>query len=139
MSLLKSNLQEPGSCSGVRFLQGTDYHHPLFLHTSDAPSSMSIRMPLIGMENYSLWREVMQLYLLTRNKLGFVDDSISRDTFGKDYALLWDRCNAIVKSWIMHNMSRDLINGVLFRSVLMQFGRICVKGLIKLLHRVCFP
>lgn len=93
---------------------GIDYHHPLFLHASDAPSSMSIGMPLLGMENYSLWHEAMHLSLLTRNKFGFVDGSITRDTFGKDYELLWDRCNAVVKSWIMHNVSRDLINGVLF-------------------------
>ncbi|KAH0675256.1 hypothetical protein KY285_023057 [Solanum tuberosum] len=95
---------------------GIDYHHSLFLHASDAPSSMSIGMPLLGMENYSLWREVMHLSLLTRNKFGFVDGSITRDTFGKDYELLWDHCNAVVKSWIMHNVSRILINGVLFRS-----------------------
>ena len=95
---------------------GIDYHHPLYLHASDAPSSMSIGIPLVGMENYSIWREAMQLSLLTRNKLGFVDGSISRGTYGPAYELMWDRRNAIVKSWIMHNVSRDLINGVLFRS-----------------------
>ncbi|XP_069154314.1 uncharacterized protein [Solanum lycopersicum] len=74
---------------------GIDYHHPLFLHASDAPSSMSIGTPLVGMENYSIWCEAMQLSLLTRNKLGFVDRSINRGTFGPAYELLWDRCNAI--------------------------------------------
>ena len=93
---------------------GIDYHHPLYLHASDAPSSMSIGIPLVGMENYSIWREAMQLSLLTRNKLGFVDGSINRGTYGPAYELMWDRRNAIVKSWIMHNVSRDLINGVLF-------------------------
>nr|XP_010317747.1 uncharacterized protein LOC104646192 [Solanum lycopersicum] len=95
---------------------GIDYHHTLYLHVFDAPSSMSIGIPLVGMENYSIWREAMQLSLLTRNKLGFVDGSINRGTYGPAYELLWDHCNAIVKSWIMHNVSRDLINGVLFRS-----------------------
>ena len=93
---------------------GIDYHHPLYLHASDAPSSMSIGIPLVGMENYSIWREAMQLSLLTRNKLGFMDGSINRGTFAPAYELLRDRCNAILKSWIMHNVSRDLINGVLF-------------------------
>lgn len=91
-----------------------DYHHPLFLHASDAPSSMSINMPQLGMENYYLWQEAMQLSLLTRNKLGFVDGCITCDTFGKNHELLWDRCNTIIKLWIMHNFSCDLINGVLF-------------------------
>uniref|UniRef100_A0A3Q7F0C2 Reverse transcriptase Ty1/copia-type domain-containing protein n=1 Tax=Solanum lycopersicum TaxID=4081 RepID=A0A3Q7F0C2_SOLLC len=38
---------------------GIDYHHPLYLHASDAPSSMSIGIPLVGMENYSIWREAI--------------------------------------------------------------------------------
>ncbi|XP_070009524.1 uncharacterized protein LOC142164779 [Nicotiana tabacum] len=58
----------------------------------------------------------MRVSLLTRNKLGFIDGTINRDTYGDKYANLWDRCNAIVKSWIMHNVSRDLLCGVLFRS-----------------------
>uniref|UniRef100_A0A3Q7GUU5 Uncharacterized protein n=1 Tax=Solanum lycopersicum TaxID=4081 RepID=A0A3Q7GUU5_SOLLC len=69
---------------------GIYYHHPLYLHASDAPSSMSIGIPLVGMENYSIWREVMQLSLLTRNKLGFVDGSINRVTYGPAYELLWN-------------------------------------------------
>ncbi|KAH0781337.1 hypothetical protein KY290_000935 [Solanum tuberosum] len=101
---------------GSKDLIEINYNHPLFLHASGALSSMSIGMPLVVMENYPLWREAMQLSLLTRNKLGFVDGSVTRDTFGKTYELLWDRCNAIVTSWIMNNVSRDLINGVLFRS-----------------------
>ena len=67
---------------------GIDYHHPLFLHASDAPSSMSIGTPLVGMENYSILCEAMQLSLLTRNKLGFVDGSINRGTYGYAYELL---------------------------------------------------
>lgn len=38
-----------------------------------------------------------------------MDGSITRD---KDYELLWDRCNVVVKSWIMHNVSRDLISEI---------------------------
>ena len=30
---------------------GIDYHHPLFLHASDAPNSMSIGMPLVKLLN----------------------------------------------------------------------------------------
>ncbi|TMW80874.1 hypothetical protein EJD97_014120 [Solanum chilense] len=86
---------------------GIDYHRPLFLHASGAPISMSIGMPLVGMENYSLWREAMQFPLLTRNKLCFVDFSIPRDSFGAAYELLWDCCNAIVKSWIMHDVIKS--------------------------------
>ncbi|KAH0739678.1 hypothetical protein KY290_038383 [Solanum tuberosum] len=104
------------SSSSVRSDLTIDQHHPLYLHPSDASNSLSIGMPLVGMENYTLWREAMKLSLLTLNKLGIVGGSVTRDTYGKTHEHLWDRCNAIIKSWIMNNVSRDLLSGVLFRS-----------------------
>ncbi|XP_075080231.1 uncharacterized protein LOC142165758 [Nicotiana tabacum] len=92
-----------------------DRNHPLYLHPSDGPNSLSLGFQLIEMENYTIWSQAMEVSLLTRNKLGFVDGSIARDTFGTRFNHLWDRCNAIVKSWLMHNVSRDLLSGVLFR------------------------
>lgn len=58
----------------------------------------------------------MKVSLLTRIKLGFIDGSITRDTYEEKYANLQDRCNAIVKSSITHNVSRDFLNEILFRS-----------------------
>ncbi|XP_070010094.1 uncharacterized protein [Nicotiana sylvestris] len=58
----------------------------------------------------------MEVSLLTRNKLGFVDGTITRDTYGHNFVNHWDRDNAMVKSWIMNNVSRDLLSGVLFHS-----------------------
>ncbi|XP_009799104.1 uncharacterized protein [Nicotiana sylvestris] len=68
------------------------------------------------MENYTIWSQAMEVLLLTRNNLGFIDGSIMHDTYGDNYVNMWDRCNAIVKSWIMHDVSCDLLSGVLFRS-----------------------
>ncbi|KAK4722364.1 hypothetical protein R3W88_012597 [Solanum pinnatisectum] len=50
---------------------------------------------LVGMENYTLWSRAMQLNLPTKNKLG---------------------CNAMVISWIMINVSKELVSGILFLS-----------------------
>ena len=58
----------------------------------------------------------MKIALLGRNKLGFIDGSVNRSQFTGDLARLWDRCNAIVVSWIMCNVSKDLLSGVLFCS-----------------------
>ncbi|XP_070045652.1 uncharacterized protein [Nicotiana tomentosiformis] len=93
-----------------------DHNHPLYLHPSDGPSSLALGIQLIGMENYTLWSQAMEFSLLTRNKLGFVDGSITRDTNGTRFNHLWDRYNAIVKSLLRHNVSLDLLSGVLFRS-----------------------
>lgn len=85
-----------------------DYNHPLYLHASDGPGSMSVGIQLTGMENYMLWSRAMKVALLGRNKLGFVDGSVKRETYGSAFAPRWDRCNG--------NVSRDLLSGVLFRS-----------------------
>ncbi|XP_075111764.1 uncharacterized protein LOC142181950 [Nicotiana tabacum] len=68
------------------------------------------------MENYTIWSQAMEVSLLTWNKLGFINGSITRYTYGDKYANIWNCCNAIVKSRIKHNVSRDLLSGVLFRS-----------------------
>nr|XP_019069037.1 uncharacterized protein LOC104646995 [Solanum lycopersicum] len=59
----------------------------------------------------------MQLNFLTKNKSGFIDGSIKRDGFTTEIEKKqWDKCNAMVLSWIMSNVSKDLVSGILFRS-----------------------
>ncbi|XP_070026197.1 uncharacterized protein [Nicotiana sylvestris] len=72
-----------------------DRNHPLYLYLSDIPGALSLGFQLIGIENYTMWSQAMEVSLLTRNKLGFIDGTINRDTYG-------DNC--------------DLLCGVLFRS-----------------------
>nr|XP_025887503.1 uncharacterized protein LOC109120463 [Solanum lycopersicum] len=94
-----------------------DHDHPLFLGSSDVPGAVQIGIQLTGMENYTLWSRAMQLNLLTKNKLGFIDGSIQRDGFTTEIEKKqWDRFNAMVLSWIMSNVSKDLVNEILFRS-----------------------
>ncbi|XP_019234774.1 PREDICTED: uncharacterized protein LOC109215209 [Nicotiana attenuata] len=58
----------------------------------------------------------MKVALLGKNKLCLVDGSTSKEDFGSGLAHQWDRCNAIVTSWLMSNVSKDLVTGVLFSS-----------------------
>ena len=94
-----------------------DNTHPLYLSSSNVTSAVKIGIQLVGMENNTLWSRAMELTLLTKNELGFVDGSIKCE----DYAIYsemkqWDRCNAMVLSWLMNNGSKELISGILFRS-----------------------
>ncbi|XP_070002934.1 uncharacterized protein [Nicotiana sylvestris] len=83
-----------------------DHNHPLYLHASDGLGSMSVGLILTGMENYSLWSRVMKVALLGKTKLCLVDGST--EDFGPNLGSQWDRCNAIVTSWLMSNVRRDL-------------------------------
>ena len=94
-----------------------DHNHPLFLSSSDVAGSVQIEIQLTGMENYTLWSRAMRLNLLTRNKLGLIDGTITRDAFKVDYEKQdWDRCNIMVISWIVNNVSKELVSGILFCS-----------------------
>lgn len=102
--------------NGSGSAQPIDYYYPLYLGASDGPGLLPVEIQLVGMENYMLWTRAMKNALIGRNKLGFVDGSITRSTYGSALGHLWDRCNAIVVSWLTSNVSRDLLSGMLFRS-----------------------
>ena len=50
---------------------------PLFLHHAESPSTILVTQPLIGGENYSAWARAVRKALLTKNKLGFIDGSLT--------------------------------------------------------------
>ncbi|XP_059307045.1 uncharacterized protein LOC132058606 [Lycium ferocissimum] len=93
-----------------------DHNHPLYLAVSDTSGAVQIDIQLLGMENYTLWSRAMRLTLLTKNKIGFIDGSVKRDTYGAEYVKHWDRCNAMVISWIMRNVNKNLLSGILYRN-----------------------
>nr|XP_010312992.1 uncharacterized protein LOC104644611 [Solanum lycopersicum] len=106
-----------GEITGTSMASTTiDHLHPLYLHPSGAPGSLNIGIMLTGTDNYTLWSKAMQLALLRKNKVGFIDGIVKRDQFSGSLAQLWDRCNAIIVSWILCNVSKDQHSGVLFCS-----------------------
>lgn len=46
----------------------------------------------------------MRIAHLGRNKLGFVDGSITRKTYGFALGHLWERCNTIIVLWLTRNL-----------------------------------
>ncbi|XP_049366640.1 uncharacterized protein LOC125831505 [Solanum verrucosum] len=57
------------------------------------------------MENYTLWSRAMEIALLGRNKLGFIDGSVLRTDIEGNLKKNWDRCNAVVISWLIWRVS----------------------------------
>lgn len=93
-----------------------DHNHPLYLSSSDVPGALSVGIQLTGMENYTLWSRAMEIALLGRNKVGFIDGSVLHTDFNGPVKKVWDRCNAIVISWLTCNVSKDLLSGILYSS-----------------------
>ncbi|KAL5832564.1 hypothetical protein ACOSQ3_016238 [Xanthoceras sorbifolium] len=91
--------------------------NPYFTHHSNHPGLVLISKPLNG-DNYSTWKRAMTLALNSKNKLGFVNGSItvpSTKTDPEGYAA-WSRCNDMVHSCIINTLSPEISDSVIYYS-----------------------
>ena len=58
----------------------------------------------------------MKIGLLGKGKIGFIDGKCSKDKFNSSLHDLWEKCNAIVLSWIMISVSKELLSGIVYAS-----------------------
>ncbi|XP_019256343.1 PREDICTED: uncharacterized protein LOC109234735 [Nicotiana attenuata] len=79
--------------------------NPLYLAPDDTSGISLISFQLTGTNNYSLWHRSMRIALLGRNKLGIVDGRWPKELFREKYWYQWERCNAIVLSWLMNGIA----------------------------------
>lgn len=87
---------------------------PYFLHHSDNPGLVLVSQPLTG-DNFQSWNRAMRIALSVKNKMGFVDGSISKPA-ESDHNLFnaWVRNNNIVISWLLNSVSKDISASILF-------------------------
>ncbi|XP_075080116.1 uncharacterized protein LOC142165467 [Nicotiana tabacum] len=97
-------------------LEKLGHNHPLFLNSNDNSGAVLILLQLRGPENYSLWSRAMRIAILGRNKLGFIDDTCKRENYSTNLVDLWERCNAIILSWLMNCVSPELLSGMVYLS-----------------------
>lgn len=95
-------------------INSDDTVSPYYLHHSDSPGLVLVSQPLTG-DNFTSWYRAMIIALSVKNKLGFVDGSISKP-IDSDSNLLssWKRNNNIVISWILNSVSKDISASIIF-------------------------
>ncbi|CAL1393379.1 unnamed protein product [Linum trigynum] len=85
---------------------------PLYLHPSENPAQQ-FGSDLLNDLNYGEWVNDMTETLIAKNKLAFVDGSLSRAQAGSArHQEAWDRCDATVKGWLKTAMTREVRNSV---------------------------
>lgn len=89
-----------------------DIVDPLYILPSDTPGINLISKQLIGNENYEIWSRAMIIALRAKNKLAFVDGSCYRSDLSPNLLMQWERCNAIVLSWLMNGVSKEILSGI---------------------------
>ncbi|KAH9672540.1 protein kinase domain-containing protein [Citrus sinensis] len=83
------------------------------VHPSDSPTAVLVS-PLLTGDNYGTWVRAMTMALRAKNKLGFVDGTISKPDEDEDDGGRWQRCNDLVGSWVLNSISSELAGSVLY-------------------------
>ncbi|KAK6137091.1 hypothetical protein DH2020_029162 [Rehmannia glutinosa] len=90
-----------------------DPYNPLFLHHSDHPGVVLVSQ-LLTEENYNTWSRSMIMALSAKNKISFIDGTISKPASTDSDFQHWIRCNDMVKSWLLNSLSKDIAHSVIY-------------------------
>jgi hypothetical protein len=85
----------------------------LTLHSSDSPGLVLVFKPL-ERQNYGQWSRSMRIALSAKNKLGFIDGTITPPASTDTKFVVWQRCNDMVLSWILQSLNPDIASSVLY-------------------------
>ncbi|XP_056692183.1 uncharacterized protein [Spinacia oleracea] len=84
-----------------------------YIHPSDANSTQLVSFKFDG-EGFTGWRRSMLLALSAKNKIGFVDGSIAKPDIGTAECKAWERCNDLVCTLVLGNLSEVIVKSVMF-------------------------
>jgi len=59
--------------------------------------------------NYALWSQVVEMYISSKDKLGYINDNIHQPPPTDPSFRKWRTNNAIVKGWLINSMDPALI------------------------------
>jgi hypothetical protein len=85
---------------------------PHYVHHSDSPT-MVLVTPLLSGDNYGTWLRAITMALRAKNKLGFVDGTLTKPTSSNDLSQ-WERCNDLVCSWILNSVTGEIRSSILY-------------------------
>ncbi|KAG6692146.1 hypothetical protein I3842_10G098500 [Carya illinoinensis] len=90
-----------------------DPNSPFFLHHSDNANTVIISPPMNG-SNYISWSRSFLRSISIKNKIGFLDGSISTPDLSDPSYVSWLRCNNILLAWILNYVSKEIASNVFF-------------------------
>ena len=96
---------------------------PLFLHHVENPSLVLVTQPLIGGENYAAWACAVRKGLLTKNKLGFIDGTLTLSSplvSTPSNMQAWIRCGNMVGTWLTNSVSPKLQASIIYEDTALE-------------------
>nr|GEU76759.1 ribonuclease H-like domain-containing protein [Tanacetum cinerariifolium] len=98
-------------------INGLDAGNPLFLKANDHSNVAVISIKLTGNDNYKMRSNFMKIALKSKNKMGFVNGTCVKPITSVVLVQQWERCNAIVLSWIRSSLSPELYLGQVYYGI----------------------
>ena len=95
----------------------------LFLHPRENPEAILTSQPLFGGENYPAWARSVRKSLIAKNKLGFMDGSltISSPLVNSPIATqAWICVDNMVGTWIINSVSPKLQASITYRDTALE-------------------
>lgn len=84
-----------------------------YIHPSEGPNLVKLT-PLLTGPNYLSWSRSMQRALGAKNKLAFIDGSITvPDSTDLNHAAQ-ERCNYLIHSWLLNSVSEPIAQTIVF-------------------------
>jgi len=87
--------------------------NPFFLHSSENPALILVT-PLLNGRNYHSWARAFRLALQSKNKIKFIDGSLTQPNMEDSTYESWVRCNTMVLSWLQHSVEESILKSILW-------------------------
>ncbi|KAL0340466.1 UNVERIFIED_CONTAM: hypothetical protein Sradi_4563400 [Sesamum radiatum] len=71
---------------------------------------------LLNGNNWLAWSRAVRIALGRRDKLSFIDDTSTQPREGDETIRQWKITDCIVLTWILNNISKDIVNAYLYAS-----------------------
>ena len=99
-----------------------DPGHALYLHHSDNPNCSLSSNLLVG-TNYAQWKRSCEVSLSVKNKKSFVNGDYHKLANDSPLLPLWERCNSMVISWLLHSVDKDIAASIIYTSTASQIWK----------------
>lgn len=84
------------------------HEDPLFISNSENVGVSLVTQCLNGPVNFITWKISMEMALSGKMKLSFIRGKIPKPEEDPYQQERWDRCNAVVMSWILNSVCREI-------------------------------
>ncbi|XP_065626531.1 uncharacterized protein LOC112007227 isoform X2 [Quercus suber] len=99
-----------------------DPSNPLYLHHEESPGALLVYQPLLG-KNYPTWERSMRMALIAKNKLGFIDGTLTLSSpMVKTSSAIqaWVHCDKMVASWILNSVSQEIATSIVYKDTALE-------------------